>query len=230
MAFDTSVSKTTSGVGTASLRNIRRLFDEAQGLYAPGGEYMKGTEAQLARGQKRSVATGMQNLAASGMAGTSLAGNLGQMYEEDVAQPAMAAANTQRLGALAGLLQSEAGAESQLATRYNTTVSQTPRSSYGGGGGAVPSTPSTRKPAAATAPAKARVPTLSAFPSLSGTGGSGGGYTGVYFGSAYYDKQKAAAAKAKPQPKSTGSFYSDYLSKGGASTGLKGLDPYGIGF
>lgn len=228
MAFDTSVSKTTSGVGTASLRNIRRLFDEAQELYAPGGEYMKGTEAQLARGQKRSVATGMQNLAASGMAGTSMAGNLGQMYEEDVAQPAMAVANTQRLGALAGLLQSEAGAESQLATRYSTTTSTSPR--YSGGGGAIPSTPSTRKPAAAAAPAKARVPTLSAFPSLSGTKKEPSGYKGVFFGQAYYDKQKAAAAKAKPQPKSTGSFYSDYLSKGGTSIGLKELDPYGIGF
>jgi hypothetical protein len=191
-------------------------------MYAPGGEYMAGTEAGLERGQKKAVATGMQNLAASGMAGTSMAGGLGMMYEEDIAAPTRARATTERLGALAGLLQQQAGTEAQLASRYTTT---TGAAAGGGGGGYMPSAAPTRRPAAAAAaPAKAKVPTLSAFPSLT-TAKQPTGYQGVYFGKAFYDKQKKAAA-----PETKGSFYSDFLSRGGTPTsgGLKGLDPYGI--
>ena len=81
---------TSSGVSAATRRRVSSLYATARRMYAPGGEYMAGTEAGLERGQKKAVATGMQNLAASGMAGTSLAGNIGQMYEEDVAAPTRA--------------------------------------------------------------------------------------------------------------------------------------------
>ena len=119
-----------SGVSATTRARVSGLFKEAKELYAPGGGYMKGLETQLVRGGEKAVATGMQNLAASGMAGTSMAGGLGLKYEEDVATPARATANTQRLSALAGLLQAEAGATANLATRYSTSPG-----SYGGGGG-----------------------------------------------------------------------------------------------
>ncbi len=226
--FSRSVSKTTSKVGGASLQNIRKLFAEAQELYAPGGEYMAGTEAGLKRGQKRSVATGMQNLAAAGLAGTSMVGNLGQMYEEEVGAPTRARANTARLGALSGLLQAEAGAEANLATRISTSSTTSPY--YGGGvSRPAPKQSSTGKAVTATQ-AERRPPTLSAFPSLTKSASS-------KFGSDFFARRKAnppltpgtAAYKTAMGPKSSGSFYSDYLGRGGTpNTGLKGLDPYNI--
>jgi len=223
--FNTNVSRTTSGVSGMSRLAVRRLFEEAKRLYAPGGGYMKGTDLSLARGQKRAVATGMQNLAASGMAGTSLAGNIGQMYEEDIAQPALAAANTQRLSALAGLLQGQAGAEANLATRYSRTTSTTPyrdsniRRAVGYG----PAVSSGRRTSAPAPTASTRLAQKKfKFPSIFKPQPTG--YKGVYFGKAFYDKQKGAA----PKSGTTGSFYSDYLGKGGTPTGLKGLNPYNI--
>lgn len=157
----------SSGVSAAARRRVSNLYATAKRIYAPGGEYMAGTEAGLKRGQQLSVASGMQNLAASGMAGTSMAGNLGQMYEENVGAPTRARATTERLGALAGILQSEAGATANLATRYSTSPMAYRGGGGGGGGGYAPRTSSARR-TTTTAPAARRIPTLSAFPSLTG--------------------------------------------------------------
>lgn len=192
----TVASRTSSsGVSLATRRYVSGLFKEAKAMYAPGGGYMKGIEAQLKRGGEKAVATGMQNLAAGGLASTSMAGGLGLKYEEDVATPARATAETQRMGALAGLLQAEAGAISNLATRYSTSPG-----GYGGGGGGGgasyaprPVASATRQPAA-SATSTAR---LKKFPAIFGKASSpaeavptlsqGTGYKGVYFGKAYYD-------------------------------------------
>ena len=154
--------RSSSGVSSATRARVAGLFKEAKAMYAPGGEYMKGIEAQLERGGKKAVATGMQGLAAAGLGGTSMMGGLGLKYEEDVATPARSQATTARLGALSGLLQAEAGATANLATRYSTSPG-----SYGGGGGGtrvgrVPSTsarrpttmqqPTTRQPTTAWKP------------------------------------------------------------------------------
>ena len=113
-----------SGIGAAAGANIGRLFKEAKALYAPGGGFMKGIEAQLARGRKKAVAGGMQSLAAAGLAGTSIAGGLSKKYEEEVAAPAMAQATTTRLSALSNLFAQEASAQLQAAPRYGYQASQ----------------------------------------------------------------------------------------------------------
>ena len=166
----------TSGVNSATRARVAGLFKEAKAMYAPGGEYMKGIEAQLERGGKKAVATGMQGLAAAGLGGTSMMGGLGLKYEEDVATPARSQATTARLGALSNLLQAEAGATANMATRYSTS----PGGSYGGGGGGGGSytparTTSTRRPS--TTATKKR-PTLNAFSSLFGRSSSSGRATG----------------------------------------------------
>ena len=213
----------SSSVSSVAREQVSSLFKEAKALYAPGGGYMKGLESQLARGSERAVASGVQNLASAGLAGTSMVGGLGLQYEEDVATPARAGANTQRLGALSNLLQAEAGATANMATRYSTSPAI-----YTGGGGGVPSQAprSTSRPKTATATATAaKLPTLSAFPNLSGGAKKEPtGYKGVWFGKAFYDRQKAAAKKT--QPKSSGSFYGDFQKA--SQKPLKGLDPYGI--
>lgn len=114
----TAVSRTA--VDKAVLESISGLLSEAKGLYAPGGGYMAGIEAQLSRGRTRAVTGGMQGLAAAGLASTSMAGGLARKYEEEVAAPTMAQATTQRLAALAGLAQTEAGFQAQLASRETT--------------------------------------------------------------------------------------------------------------
>ncbi len=148
---------TSSGVSSATRAQVAGLFKEAKAMYAPGGEYMKGIEAQLERGGKKAVATGMQGLAAAGLGGTSMMGGLGLKYEEDVATPARSQATTARLGALSGLLQAEAGATANLATRYSTSPG-----SYGGGGGgggyAPARTTSTRRPSTTRQPSTTQQP------------------------------------------------------------------------
>ena len=113
--------RASSYVDPVAMERMRDLFAQAKGLYAPGGDFMKGTEAQIVRGKKRAVASGMQGLASAGLAGTSMMGGIGKKYEEEVAQPALAQASSARLSALSGLMQAEAGAEASMATRYTTT-------------------------------------------------------------------------------------------------------------
>ncbi len=119
-----------SGFGASAATKIRDIFGEAKKLYDPKGAFMAGTKAAISRGSKRAVASGVQRLASVGMAGTSMIGGLGKKYEEEVGMPTRARATTARLGALAGLLQAEAGAELQMAPRYGY---QAPTPSYGGG-------------------------------------------------------------------------------------------------
>jgi len=189
--------RSSSGVSAADRARVSGLFKEAKALYAPGGEYMKGIEAELERGGKKAVATGMQGLAAAGLAGTSMMGGLGLKYEEDVATPARSRATTARLGALSSLLQAEAGATASLATRYSASSA----GAYGGGGGGGAATPgfrttSTPRPTTTKAPEARKLPTLSAFPRLAGAAKKQPtGYKGVFYGADYY-KKKAAAPSA----------------------------------
>ncbi len=173
----------SSGVSTATRRQVSSLFAEAKKIYEPGGGFMAGTEAAISRGSKRAVASGVQQLASAGLAGTSIVGGLGKKYEEEVGMPTRAQATTARLGALAGLLQAEAGATASLATRYSTS----PGASYGGGGGGSggfaprPAT-SKRQPMAATTPQAQPLPRLN-LPGVkrpSGRAPEGGRKVSVY--------------------------------------------------
>ena len=174
---------TSSGVSAATRRQVSSLFAEAKKIYEPGGGFMAGTEAAISRGSKRAVASGVQQLASAGLAGTSIVGGLGKKYEEEVGMPTRARATTARLGALAGLLQAEAGATASLATRYSTS----PSTSYGGGGGGSggfaprPAT-SKRQPMAATTPQAQPLPRLN-LPGVkrpSGRAPEGGRKVSVY--------------------------------------------------
>ena len=128
--FPSAASLIQKGLQADEAR-IRSLFAKAKKLYAPEGEFMAGTEAAISRGSKRAVASGVQQLASAGLAGTSIVGGLGKKYEEEIGMPARERATSARLGALAGLLQAEAGAELQLSMRPPITIG----GGYGGGGG-----------------------------------------------------------------------------------------------
>ena len=185
----------TSGFSAKSGADIRRLFAEAKKIYAPGGGYATGIEAGLKRGRTKAVATGMQNLASAGLAGTSMAGGLGLKYEEDVAVPARERMETQRLGALSGLLQAEAGAELQMAPRYGYTAPQQqqrqPQSRV-----SIPQRQTTRRPSTTRQPEARRPQSLlnKGPQQLFKKSASGTGYKGVYFGKAFYDKRKKTMA------------------------------------
>lgn len=196
---------TTSGVSVASRKEVSDIFAEAKKIYAPGGGYMAGTEAAIARGSKRSIASGVQQLASVGLAGTSIIGGLGKKYEEEIGMPTRARATTARLGALAGLLQAEAGATASLATRYTTT----PYTPYGGGGGAtsIPSVaPRTAQPRTVAQPQQQRpqqqppLPTLN-FPK---TFAPAGQWQGTIGGTSFYStgtgriSQTVSAPKKRP--------------------------------
>ncbi len=113
-----------SGISAAAGANIGRLFKEAKALYAPGGEYMAGTEAAISRGSKRAVASGVQQLAAAGLAGTSIVGGLGKKYAEEIGMPTRARTTTARLSALSNLLSQEANVQMQTAPRYGYAAPQ----------------------------------------------------------------------------------------------------------
>ena len=179
-----------SGFSAKAGAGIRKLFKEAKALYAPEGEFMAGTEATISRGSKKSIASGVQQLASAGLAGTSIVGGLGKKYEEEVGMPARERANTARLSALAGLLQAEAGAELQMAPRYGYQAPQQ-RQQVGGRRTTAPRTTTTAQPRTAARPQPQAALNFSKFttPKKEPTG-----YQGVYFGKAFYEKQKQAAA------------------------------------
>ncbi len=190
----------TSGVSAATRRQVSSLFAEAKKIYEPGGGYMAGTEAGIARGSKRAVASGMQQLASAGLAGTSIVGGLGKKYEEEIGMPTRQAANIARLSALSGLLQAEAGATASLATRYSTSPGATYGGGGGGGRGTAPRVSTRRAPAAPQAQVQP-LPTLN-LPSIT-TKKEPTGYQGIFYGAAYYKKQQPKAAPvSKP-----GSYY-----------------------
>lgn len=206
----------TSGFSAAAAKNIRKLFGEAKAMYAPGGEYMAGTKAQLARGRKRAMAGGMQALAGAGLAGTSMAGGLAKRYEEEVGAPMMAQATTQRLSALSGLLAQEAGAEMQMAPRYAYQPPQQRMPSMRGAPGA-PSVSAPQRMAAQPRQQPAQQqptpspPVYAMHPAEQARGGQA-----VYFGAAYkppqtfYEAFQATAPKPAapaPSPTSLSSIY-----------------------
>ncbi len=197
---------------------VRGLFKEAKKLYGPKGDFMKGTEATISRGSKRAVASGVQQLASAGLAGTSIVGGLGKKYEEEVGMPARERATSARLGALAGLLQAEAGAELQMSMRPPITIG----GGYGGGGGGggrrtITPRRTTAQSGAATRPQP--LPTLN-LPTLKAAKREPTGYKGIYFGADYYKRQQQQPQAAPASTSPSGSFYKGSL--------MQQADPYDI--
>jgi len=197
MATRVTTQTSKTGVSAASIREIRKLFEEAKKMFAPEGEYMGGIEAQVRRGEKRAVASGMQSLAAAGLGSTSMMGGLGKKYQEEVAQPALAQAQTTRLSHLANLLQSQASAEAQMAPRYTTQRIYTPvqESPW-----AIPKRSSTQKPKVPTGtssqptPAALTVPSLNLGPSLNKPIQWDKPVSSTYYGAGYAAQQRTKSA------------------------------------
>lgn len=222
----TAATTSTSGISAASIAQIRALFKEAKALYAPEGEYMGGIEAQVKRGEKRAVASGMQGLAAAGLAGTSMMGGLGKKYQEEVAMPALAQAESTRLSALAGLYQSQAGAEAQMAPRYTTQRTYAPQSYGGASRRPQPVTqvqptrraaaPTAAKPVAPTAkPVVPAAPPINVGPSLPDPAGT---LQATIGGISYYSDggggfTQAGTSTTRRQPTKLASFYTPELKK-----------------
>jgi hypothetical protein len=72
---------------------------------------MKGIEAGLERGRTKAVAGGMQNLVSAGLSNVTTAAGLGKKYEEEVAAPTRAGAESRRVQGLAGMYAALGGAE-----------------------------------------------------------------------------------------------------------------------
>ena len=79
--------KAANETNLARYQDILKLSDKIAGIYAPGGAFGKGFEAQLQRSKKQTVAGGMQQLVSSGLSNTTNAAGLGQQFEENVGAP-----------------------------------------------------------------------------------------------------------------------------------------------
>jgi len=140
------ISQLTQQAAAARAENLRRyeeameIYKQIEQMYAPGGSFLKGAEAQIERGKEREVARGMQALVSAGLAGTTRAAGLGRLYEEEVATPARMKLETIRTQALAQAMQARAGfierrqdtypdlgMIAQLASRIPQTTAYTPQ-------------------------------------------------------------------------------------------------------
>ena len=65
-------------------QEVRGIYGNLASIYAPGGSFGAGYEAQLSRSKEQDVASGMQALVSGGMQNTTQAAGLGKKWEEDV--------------------------------------------------------------------------------------------------------------------------------------------------
>jgi hypothetical protein len=68
-------------------QEIRALFDEIIGTYAPGGSFGAGTEAMINRQKSQDLAKSTQSLISSGLYGSTMTAGLGTAWEESVGMP-----------------------------------------------------------------------------------------------------------------------------------------------
>lgn len=81
------MEKTARQANLRREKEIRGYFDTMIGLYAPGGGFGRGYEAELERTKTKDVARGTQQLISSGLYGTTTAAGLGKAWEEEVGAP-----------------------------------------------------------------------------------------------------------------------------------------------
>jgi len=172
VAWDGSAKKTaTERANEAAAKReseVRGLLDEIVGMYAPGGDFGAGYEAELARTKTQDLARGTQALISSGLYGTTMAAGLGTAWEEAVGAPSrlkLEDVRTQRyaeaLGQKAGFIERiedvspsfelMAGLEQQAAAVPKQSLEDWLSETFGGGGGgpAAPrTTPSYQAPTA----------------------------------------------------------------------------------
>lgn len=90
-------------------QQIMSLSDQLASIYAPGGAFGAGHEAQLGRAKEKDVSSGMQALVGSGLAGTTQAAGLGKKWEEEVGAPARLKLEDLRMGRYADALSQKMG-------------------------------------------------------------------------------------------------------------------------
>jgi len=114
--IDEIIGKFTEQQEAARLSNEQRyaqalaIYDKIISQYQPGGEYLKGAEAELEREKGRTVAAETQDLISSGLFGTSITAGLGQKWEAEVGMPARLKLEDVRMGRLAQALGGKATA------------------------------------------------------------------------------------------------------------------------
>jgi len=91
------------------LDDILKTYDEVIAKYQPGGEYMRGLEAQLEREREKTMAAGMQNLVGRGLSGTTLGQTQAMQFAEDVAAPTRARMEDIRMDKLVEAMTGKAG-------------------------------------------------------------------------------------------------------------------------
>lgn len=91
------------------LDDILKMYDEVIAKYQPGGEYMRGLEAQLEREREKTMAAGMQNLVGRGLSGTTLGQTQAMQFAEDVAAPTRARMEDIRMDKLVEAMTGQAG-------------------------------------------------------------------------------------------------------------------------
>lgn len=91
------------------LDEILKTYDQVIAKYQPGGEYMKGLEAQLEREREKTMAAGMQGLVGRGLSGTTMGQSQAMQFAEDVAAPTRARMEDVRMDKLVEAMTGRAG-------------------------------------------------------------------------------------------------------------------------
>jgi hypothetical protein len=97
---------------------IWRTLEGIRQLYAPGGEFGKGYEAQLERTKTRDVAGAAQQLISSGLYGSTTAAGLGKKWEEDVGAPARLKLEDLRMDRYVQAWREKAAFQERIEDRY----------------------------------------------------------------------------------------------------------------
>jgi hypothetical protein len=83
---------------------IRGIFDDIVGTYAPGGSYLKGAEAMIDRQKQKYVGSATQNLISSGLFGSTMTAGLPGKFEEEIGMPSRLKLEDMRTQAYTGAL------------------------------------------------------------------------------------------------------------------------------
>jgi len=110
---------------------IRGLLDQIIGTYAPGGAYLKGSEAMLEREKQKYLGSATQNLISSGLYGTTMTAGLPKKWEEEVGIPSRLKLEDLRTQAYTGALGQKADFINQIQENvpsYETIANLTAKS------------------------------------------------------------------------------------------------------
>lgn len=97
---------------------IRKILDDVIGMYQPGGQFGKGTEAMLESQKKKDISSATQSLVSSGLYGSTMTAGLPSKWESEVGMPARAKLEDIRYGALTESMRQKAGFVERIEDMY----------------------------------------------------------------------------------------------------------------